>query len=82
MRNKKQPFSLSGYHQVTKIHDRWCVASHSLMAASRRVCHPGPEARKLVTTSRDRRMVTRSLVAMARGRPTLFSLRNSVSVSS
>ncbi len=38
------------------------VLSHSFSASSTRVCQPSPVARKRSTTSRDRRMVMRSLI--------------------
>jgi hypothetical protein len=38
-------------------------------AKSIRVCHPSPVARNCVTKSRERRMVMRSLVTSAFGRP-------------
>jgi hypothetical protein len=43
--------------------------NQSRSAASMRVCHPVPLARNCSTTSRDRRMVIRSLVTSAFGRP-------------
>ena len=46
-----------------------CVFNQSFSAASIRVCQPSPVARNCSTTSRDKRIVMRSLVTAAGGLP-------------
>jgi prophage antirepressor-like protein len=80
------PNILVGFEMIGNVefssfdHDR-CSRIHSTSASSIRVCQPLPVARNDSTTSRDRRMVMRSLVTAERGRPTRFNFANSASVS-
>src|SRR6185437_1396528 len=61
---------LQHVHIVTKtLQPSLCVRSQSRSAASIRVCQPAPDARNFSSTSGDSRIVMRSLVVSALGRP-------------